>query len=74
MARLAIASLAIYFHHRVAMSVCLYVTKIEIIDNGQSIRFFVFLHNIEWLDMALRILNLEGYQNCMICLKVTIVW
>ena len=43
-------------------SVCLYVTKVVIVDNGQSIRFFVFLHKLEWVGMVLRILNLEGHK------------
>ena len=59
--------------HRVAMSVCVSVIKIVIVDNGQSIRFFVFLHQTEWAGMVLRILNLEEHQNCMIGSKVTTV-
>ena len=71
----------IYFHqlgplgrvgHRVAMSVCMYVCVClsVIVDNGQSIRFFVFLQKIECVDMVLRILNLEGHQHGMIDSKV----
>ena len=52
------------------MSMYMYVTEIVIVDNGQSLRFFVFLHKIEWVSMVLRILNLEGHQNCMIGSKV----
>ena len=57
--------------HRVAMSVCLSVIKVVIVDNGQSIRFFVFLNEIDWVCMVLMILNLEGHQNCRIGSKVT---
>ena len=46
---------------------------IVIVDNGQSIRFFVFLHKIEKLGMVIRILNLEGHQYCMIGSKVTTI-
>ena len=34
---------------------------------------FVFFHKIEWVCMVLRILNLEGHQNCMIGSKVTTI-
>ena len=47
------------------------VTKVVIVDNRPKLRFFVFLHKIEWVNMVLRILNLEGHQNCMIGSKVT---
>ena len=50
--------------HRVVISVCLCVcrsvTKIEIVDNCQSVRFFV--HKIEWVGMVLRILNLKDIK------------
>ena len=66
--------------HRVAMSVCMYVCvcmsviKVLIVDNGQSIMFFVFFHETEWVNMVLRILNLEWHQNCMIGSKVATIW
>ena len=63
--------------HRVAMSVCLctclYVIKVEIVNNGQSIRFFVLLHKIEWVCMVLKILNLEENKNYMIDSKGKII-
>ena len=54
--------------------VCLSVIKVVIVDKGQSIRFFVFLHKIEWLGVVLRILNLEGYQNCINGSKVRTIF
>ena len=44
-------------------SLRLSVIKVVIVDNGQSIRLFIFLHKIEWVCMVLRILNLDGCQN-----------
>ena len=35
--------------------VCMCVIKVVIVDNGQSIRFFVFLHKVEWVCMVLRV-------------------
>ena len=55
------------------MSVRLYVTPVVIVDNGQSIKVFVFLHNVEHVCMDLWILNLEGHKNCMIDSKVTTI-
>ena len=49
------------------LSVIVFV--VTIVNNGRSIRFFVFLHQIDWVDMVLKILNLEGLQNCMIYSK-----
>ena len=49
------------------------VIKVAIVDKGLSIRFFVFLHKIEYVYMVLRILNLEGHQNCMIGSKYTMI-
>ena len=49
------------------------VTKVVIVDNGQSIRCVVFLRKIEWDKMVQRILNLEGHQNYMIGSKVTTI-
>ena len=45
------------------MSVCVSFIKVVIVNNGQSIRFFVFLYKIEWVGIVLRILNLEGHQS-----------
>ena len=47
------------------------VIKVVIVDNGQSIGLLVFLYEIEWVVMVLRILNLDRHQNYMICLKVS---
>ena len=47
----------------VCMCVCMCVTKVVIVDNGQSIRFLSFFIK---RSKVLRILNLEGHQNCMI--------
>ena len=58
----------------VRLSFCMSVFyKIIIVDTGQSIRFSVFLRNIEWIGMVLGILNLDGNQNCMIGSKVRTV-
>ena len=35
------------------------------------VRALIFFHKIEWVCMVLRILNLKGHPNCMICLKAT---
>ena len=52
---------------------CLSVIKVVIVDYGQTVRVFVFFHNIECVIMVLRILNLEEHQNCMIGSKVTTI-
>ena len=58
--------------HRVAISVCVYVChKSCIVDYGQMVRVFVFCHKIEKVGIVLRILNIEGHQNCMISTQVT---
>ena len=57
--------------HRVAMSVCVSVCMSVILKKGQSIRFFLFLYQIEYAGMVLRILNLKGHQSCMFGSKVT---
>ena len=49
------------------------VIKIVIVDNGKSMRFFVFLYRVVWAPMVLRIPNLEGHQNCIIGLKITTI-
>ena len=43
------------------------------VNYSQTVRVFVFFHKIQWVDMVLRILNLEGQQNCMIASKVTTI-
>ena len=43
--------------------VCMSVIKVVIVNDGQSIRFFVFLHKIECVGVVLRTLNLEGHTN-----------
>ena len=54
-----------------AISVCMCVCAKKLsVNYGQTIGFFVFFHETEWFCNVLRILNLEGKQNCMIGLKV----
>ena len=54
--------------HRVALSICLSLChKKVMVNNGQSIRFFVFIHKMVWLCMVVGNLFLEEHQNCMIC-------
>ena len=55
----------------VRLSAYPHVTKVVIVDNDQFIRFFVFLYQIMWPNMVLRILNLEGHKNCTISSKIT---
>ncbi len=43
------------------------------VNYGQTIGVFVYFHETEWVCIFLRILNLEGQQNCMIGLKVTAI-
>ena len=43
------------------------------VNYGQTVGDFVFFHKTEWVNMVLRILNLEGQQNCMIGSKVTTI-
>ena len=43
------------------------------VNYGQTIGVFVFFHQTECFSNFLRILNLEGQQNCMIGLKVTAI-
>ena len=54
----------------VCMCVCM---SVIIVNNGQSIRFFVFLYQIEWGGMVLRILNLEAHEKCIMGSKVTTI-
>ena len=55
----------------VRMYVCMCL-KLSV-NYGQTVRVFVFFHKTEWVYMVLRILNLEGQQNCMIGSKVTAI-
>ena len=55
------------------MTVCMYVTKFVIVNYGQMVRVFFLLHTKEWLDMVLKILNIERHQNYMIGSKVTMI-
>ena len=57
----------------VCMSVCLSVIKVVIVDNGQSIRFSVFLHKIKGVYMVVMTLNLEEQKNGMMGSKVTAI-
>ena len=50
---------------RMYVCMCLKVS----VNRGLPVRLFDFCHKIEWVHMVLRILNLEGRQNCMIGLK-----
>ena len=43
------------------------------VNYGQTIAVFVLFHETEWVYDVLRILNLEGQQNCMIGSKVTTI-
>ena len=43
------------------------------VNYSQTVGVSVFFHKIQWVDMVLRILNLEGQQNCMIASKVTTI-
>ena len=54
--------------HRVVISVCVFVTKVLIINYGSC-----FSHKTEQVNMVLRIIKLEGHQNCMIGSKVTTI-
>ena len=56
------------------MFVCLSVIIDVVVDKGQSIRVFVFLHKRKWVCVVLRIPNLEGHQNCMIGSKLTTIF
>ena len=51
------------------MYVCQYVPKIKC-QFRQNGRIFFFFHKTEWVNVVLRILTLEGQQNCMIGSKV----
>ena len=53
------------------VSVCMCVIKFVIVDAAQRVKVLVFLYEIESVCMVLRILNLGGHENCMICFKVT---
>ena len=55
------------------MTVCMYVTKFVIVNYGQMVRVFFLLHTKEWLDMVLKMLNIERHQNYMIGSKVTMI-
>ena len=57
----------------VRLSVCLYVTKVVVFDNDQSIKCFFFLHKIEWVCVVLMILNLEQHEKYMIGSKGTMI-
>ena len=50
--------------YNVRMNVCICL-KVSV-KYGQPVRVFVCFHKIEWVNMVLRILNLEGHQNCKI--------
>ena len=44
---------------------------VSIMANWQKL--FVLFNTIEWVNMVLRILNLEGHQKCMIGSKVAVI-
>ena len=54
------------YHVRMYVCMCLKLS----VNYGQTVGVFVFFHKAEWVNMVLRILNLEGQQNCMIGSKV----
>ena len=43
------------------------------VNYGQRVKVFVFFHKTGWVNIILMILNLEGYQKCMIGSKVTAI-
>ena len=47
---------------RMYVSLCLKLS----VNYGQTVAVFVFFHETEWVNKVLRILNLEGQQNCLI--------
>ena len=49
------------------------VIRIAIVKYGQTVQVFVYFYKIEY-GMALRILNLELHQHCMIGSKVTTIF
>ena len=53
----------------ICVCMCLKVT----VKYGQQIRVFVFFDKTEWVNVVLRILNLEGQQSCIIGSKVTTI-
>ena len=63
---------AINERYEALCDVCMYVCMCQKLSAsyGQTVRVFVFFHEIEWVYMVLRILNLEEQQNCMIGSKV----
>ena len=66
---------AINEHYEALCDIRMYVCmclKLSV-NYGQTIGVFVFFHETEWVCNVLRILNLEGQQNCMIGLKVTVI-
>ena len=54
---------------RMYVSLCLKLS----VNYGQTIAVLVFFHETEWVYMILRILNLEGQQNCIFSSKVTTI-
>ena len=54
--------------------VCLCGIKVVIVNDRQNVvKLNVFLYKIEQLNMVQGILSIEGYHNCMICSKLTIL-
>ena len=43
------------------------------VNYGQTVGVFVFYPETEWVNLVLRILNLEGKQNCIFSSKVTTI-
>ena len=50
--------------------VCVSTVTIYLSIMAKVSGFFVFLYKIEWIGLALRMLNLEGHPNCMTVTKV----
>ena len=56
-----------YKRYKALCDACMYVCmclKLGV-NYGQTLGVIVFFHKTEWVNMVLRILNLEGQQNCM---------
>ena len=67
---------AIIEHYEALYNVHIYVCmclKISV-NYGQPVRVVVFFHKTKCVNIVLKILNLEGQQNCMIGSKVITIF